>query len=100
MPAASFAWHWPQNSRVCGIVGVAARGDFLCCSGTVWQVVHASSAWLETAFVRSICPWHAEQSRGVRGGTGSCALWQVMHGFSGLWAVGLICGKPVGRAGS
>ena len=26
--------------------------------------------------------------------------WQAMHGLSGLWAVGLICGNPVGRDGS
>ena len=42
---------------------------------------------------------HAEHSFGVVGGFGSCGLWQLAHGFSGLWATGLICGKPLGRDG-
>jgi hypothetical protein len=62
----------------------------------VWHVVQASSAWLETDFVRSICAWQAEQAAGVRGGVGSWGLWHAMHGLRGLWTVGLICGKPVG----
>ena len=53
--AVSFAWHVPQNSRRSGFDGSALRGDFLCWSGTVWHVVQASCAWLDTALVRSIC---------------------------------------------
>jgi len=44
-------------------------------------------------------PWHAEHSFGVVGGFGSCGLWQLAQAFSGLWATGLICGKPLGRDG-
>ena len=66
----SFPWHLAQNSRAAGFVGSEVRGAFLCCSDTPWQVVQLSSAWLETAFVRSICPWQAEHSCGIVGGTG------------------------------
>ena len=49
--------------------------------------------------MRAISPWHAEHSFGVVGGFGSCGLWQLVHGFSGLCATGLICGNPLGRDG-
>jgi hypothetical protein len=67
------AWQVAQNSRVSGLVGNAVRGAVRCWGVARWQVVQARSAWLDTAFVRSICAWHAEHARGVVGGTG-CAL--------------------------
>src|SRR5512139_1763263 len=94
------AWHPPQNSRVCGLVGSELSGLILCSLPTVWHVVHARFAWLERSFIRAIWPWHAEHSAGACGGTGACGLWQEMHALSGLCVLGLICGKPVGRAES
>ena len=96
---ASLPWHFPQNSRVWGLLGLTERGEILCCRGASWHVVHSSWTWWDTAFIRAISPWHAEHSFGVVGGFGSCGLWQLAQAFSGLWATGLICGKPLGRDG-
>src|SRR5674476_1220456 len=95
----SLPWHFPQNSPVWGFVGLTLRGDTLCCCGASWHTVHSSWTWWGTAFMRAISPWHAEHSFGVVGGFGSCGLWQLEHGFSGLCATRLICGNPLGRDG-
>ena len=98
--AAPWPWHFPQNSRVSGLDGRTLRGALLCWAGTVWHVVHWRRAWLDTAVVRWIWAWQAEQDAGSLCGTGSWGLWHVKQGFTGLWAVGLIWGKPVGLDGS
>jgi hypothetical protein len=95
----SFAWHFPQKSRLVGFDGLMTLGETRCWGGVVWHEVHFSWTWWETESVLAISPWHAEHSLGTVGGFGSCGSWQVKQGFIGLWATGLIMGYPLGREG-
>jgi hypothetical protein len=46
----------PQKLRSVGFVGRTERGEVLCASSAVWQVMQGSGEWCDTLFCLAIWP--------------------------------------------